>query len=458
MKNGEVFVSRVFQGRDLGRDPIVAISAPLLGRDNERLGIIEGSLNLRAFSRIDYRRVQSDASEMILVDQDNRVIYASPSAGFTTLESITADPLIGSATGTAAGYEYTAGTPSKTHQFLAASAGTETGWTVYFRAPLTQISQQMLGDYLVGALALLGACILSLLLAGVIVRQVTRTVDDMNKAVASFRLDGSEDRVQTPPNTPAEFRPIFKHMRKRSAQLRRTHKRLSNSIKAGERLQKELTQSIALKEVEVAERTAELEEANEKLSSLSKIDALTGIPNRREYDAFAERIWKVGAREKTAVAVIMLDIDYFKPYNDSLGHQAGDDCLVQVARALKSCATRPLDLVARYGGEEFIAILGGAKIDDALIVAQRMRNAVFNLQIPHPASAHHVVTVSIGVASSIPIPSSEPTQAVKAADEALYEAKAAGRNAVVYLQGHQFHLHSNATPHQETSSVVPLRS
>jgi diguanylate cyclase (GGDEF)-like protein len=422
-----------------------------------RVGIVEGSLNLRAFSRIDEERPRLDGSVMILVDQDHQVIYASGEAGMTELESIATDPLISAAAGLRNGsFEFVSESGDETRKFLGARAPTGNGWTVYLRVPLDQISRQMTRDYMVSAALILVACILSMLLAGAIVRRVSRSVGDMNEAVARFRFDGTEEPITTPENTPDEFRPIFKQMRRRSKQLRGAHDRLKHSIEAGEALRRELTQAIALKEVEIAEHTAELERTNERLSGLSKEDPLTGIPNRREFDAFATRVWRQGAREKTPAAVILLDVDYFKIYNDRSGHQAGDECLRQVAQTLRDCASRPLDLVARYGGEEFVAILGGSRVNDALVVAERMRQAVFDLQIPHPGSTFGVVTISAGTASVVPSPEADLKSAIKSADEALYYAKAAGRNCVVFSEHGEYVTYDARAEDWGTTTVLSI--
>lgn len=296
----------------------------------------------------------------------------------------------------------------------------------------------MLADYRDGGFLLLIACGISLLLARGIVRRVGQSVRDMNSAIRSFSVDGAGDEVHTPVNTPREFRPVFRAMRARSEHLRKAYRRLTQSTEAGEALQRQLRQQVALKEIEVAERTAELEEAYEKLKGMSKTDPLTGIPNRREFDLFEARAWRLGMREKEPVAVILLDIDFFKIYNDTLGHQAGDDCLRHVAQVLTTCATRPLDLVARYGGEEFVAVLGGSNMHDALVVAERMREAVQGLAIEHPGSSHSVVTVSVGIASMVPEDGKDSESVIKAADEALYYAKAAGRNCVVFRRDNEY--------------------
>ena len=440
LESGRPFVSMPFRGRDLGSDPIVAISAPLSDSEGTFLGVVEGSMNLRAFEAIDYERPQIDDAVLAIVDRKGTVIYASERAGLEPLESIADYEVIKQAAvrPPQKAFEYIHSGAGHAHKHIGVYANTSNDWRVIIAVPIDQVTAAMLADYRDGGFLLLIACGISLLLARAMVRRVGQSVRDMNAAIRSFSVDGAGDEVHTPVNTPREFRPVFRAMRARSEHLRKAYERLTKSTEAGEALRRELRQQVALKEVEVAERTAELEDAYEKLKGLSKTDPLTGIPNRREFDGFEARAWRLGARDKTPVAVILLDIDFFKIYNDSLGHQAGDDCLRLVAQALVSCATRPLDLVARYGGEEFVAVLGGANIHDALVVAERMRGAVQDLRIDHPGSSHSVVTVSVGIASMTPQDGQDSESVVKAADEALYYAKAAGRNCVVFRRNDEY--------------------
>lgn len=164
---------------------------------------------------------------------------------------------------------------------------------------------------------------------------------------------------------------------------------------------------------------------------LAYLDALTLLPNRRYYDAFVKREWKRAGRHGYPLSMIMIDIDYFKAYNDSLGHPEGDQCLRQVARILRRYFRRPSDLIARYGGEEFCVV---AACDEEQIgqLADILRMAVETLQLPHPNSKiSKYVTVSLGVATLIPVEGSEAEQLLHNADQALYIAKQQGRNRVV---------------------------
>ncbi len=185
----------------------------------------------------------------------------------------------------------------------------------------------------------------------------------------------------------------------------------------------------------VAERTEELRLANERLSELSFSDALSGIANRRRFDEMLDTEWKRGIRFGQPLSLVMADIDFFKRYNDALGHPAGDKCIVEVARVLDAIARRAGDLVARYGGEEFILLLPATGEADAAIVAETARAEIEALAIPHPDGAAPFVTASFGVATfvpetSVPGKSGDPAGLVAAVDAALYRAKSAGRNRV----------------------------
>ena len=184
-------------------------------------------------------------------------------------------------------------------------------------------------------------------------------------------------------------------------------------------------------EQQVAERTRELSEANRRLQQLSECDGLTGIANRRKFDTVWTAEWKRAARQGLPLAIAMIDVDHFKAYNDHYGHQAGDDCLRQVAQALAATVQRANDRVARYGGEEFVVVLPGVTAPEAIHVAQKLCAAVAACQIPHAHnSAAPVVTVSIGVAWGIPEPDASLNALIVAADTQLYQAKHAGRNRV----------------------------
>lgn len=177
------------------------------------------------------------------------------------------------------------------------------------------------------------------------------------------------------------------------------------------------------------EALRQLKQANERLEMLSNLDGLTGIANRRFFNHVYDEEWRRCRRHSLALSVLMLDIDFFKAFNDTYGHLAGDECLKKVAGVLKKQLQRAGEMVGRYGGEEFVVLLPGVETDRAVMIAERLRSAVEGLAIPHAHSAvaSHV-TVSIGLATVVPDAGWLPEDLIHAADEALYSAKQNGRN------------------------------
>ncbi|TVQ77934.1 MAG: GGDEF domain-containing protein [Bradymonadales bacterium] len=174
-----------------------------------------------------------------------------------------------------------------------------------------------------------------------------------------------------------------------------------------------------------------LREMNQQLEALSNVDPLTNLSNRRHFDDVLQVEWKRAMRHGAALSILMIDIDHFKRFNDDYGHLAGDDCLQQVAGALRQQLRRPADLLARYGGEEFIVLLPQTEEAGARVVAESLRKLVESLKIESGGEAlKRSVTVSIGVASWTPQKGDRPELLVQAADDALYRAKEGGRNRV----------------------------
>lgn len=208
--------------------------------------------------------------------------------------------------------------------------------------------------------------------------------------------------------------------------------RLQTELAEQLRLRVALAQANTELEDKVQQRTQALEEVNHQLEVLSVTDALTRLANRRRFDAVWLDEWQRALRQATPLAVIMLDVDHFKAYNDHYGHQQGDECLRRVGEVLLTTVRRAGELVARYGGEEFVVVLPGTSVIHAMAVAESIRA---NIQAAGIAHAHSgvaaVVTVSLGVAVGIPTQGDARDALVHAADAALYRAKDQGRNRVV---------------------------
>jgi len=174
----------------------------------------------------------------------------------------------------------------------------------------------------------------------------------------------------------------------------------------------------------------DLQQANEKLEALSATDPLTGLANRRHFNHFLEQEMQQTRREHHPLSIIMIDIDYFKPYNDNYGHLAGDEALIKVARALSSSLTRPMDLAARYGGEEFVLVLPNTDLEGAIKIAERVQESIQALHLRHEYTQlpSKVMTISMGISEMKLQTDGAAESFIHRADMALYVAKEAGRN------------------------------
>lgn len=204
---------------------------------------------------------------------------------------------------------------------------------------------------------------------------------------------------------------------------------LITRVRSALRLKNEMDQRKA-RERELTETLHQLQAANSMLKTLSAIDSLTNIANRRYLDNYLDEEWRRAVRSETPLAIIMADVDHFKLYNDTYGHQMGDEALINVASVLKEVVHRPGDLAARYGGEEFIVVLQDSGKEGAITLAEKICKNIFYRHIPHEKSSYGFVTLSMGVSSVVPTMDSLPAELIGEADKALYRAKENGRNRV----------------------------
>ncbi|UZJ59579.1 PleD family two-component system response regulator [Pseudomonas sp. KU26590] len=175
----------------------------------------------------------------------------------------------------------------------------------------------------------------------------------------------------------------------------------------------------------------QLLDTNLVLQRLMNSDGLTGLSNRRHFDEYLELEWRRSTREQTQISLLMIDVDYFKAYNDAFGHLEGDEALRQVAKAIRANSSRPSDLPARYGGEEFALVLPNTSPGGARLLAEKLRQTIASMNIPHVApSQGSSLTVSIGLATVVPQVGSHSRQLIQSADQGLYAAKHNGRNQV----------------------------
>lgn len=186
-------------------------------------------------------------------------------------------------------------------------------------------------------------------------------------------------------------------------------------------------------EIKICRQIAKnLENANQRLHRLSISDGLTNIANRRHFDSYLKQEWQRAMRDKQPIALLIADIDYFKQYNDTYGHQGGDRCLIRIAQAMTTVVKRPSDLVARYGGEEFAIILPNTEMLGAIEIGKKICQTIIDLKIPHTTSLiAPYVTVSLGINFVTPTNDHTIIEFIEIADRGLYQAKEQGRNRIV---------------------------
>jgi diguanylate cyclase (GGDEF)-like protein len=204
---------------------------------------------------------------------------------------------------------------------------------------------------------------------------------------------------------------------------------LTHTLERLQQTQDKLGEYAYTLEMKVAERTLALEKANRELFLLANQDGLTGVANRRCFDNYWLQQWQLLAKSQQPLALILLDIDCFKSYNDQYGHLAGDECLQKVAQAINQMLGRPSDLVARYGGEEFAIVLPNTTVEGAAKVSQAITTTVYNLNLQNlQSSVSDRITLSLGISCTVPHQDIAPKLAIAIADKALYQAKEEGRN------------------------------
>ena len=233
----------------------------------------------------------------------------------------------------------------------------------------------------------------------------TRVIDE-SESIAASEAFSENPLLQPYSNLLKEYKKLFRQTQR--------------VVKMSDRMQQSLN-----------ELNADLQAHKEILSRMSYVDGLTSIANRRHFNECIEAEWGRGQRSRHPLALMILDLDYFKQFNDHYGHGAGDDCLIKVAQTMARSVKRPADLVARYGGEEFAVLLPETELSGAMEVASTVKAGIADLAIQHDYSAvASIVTVSIGVAVMVPVSCSTYQDLIDAADDRLYAAKRAGRNQI----------------------------
>jgi len=289
-----------------------------------------------------------------------------------------------------------------------------TQWGVIAQQPLDEAMGNAINVKIKSTLVLVCTIVVAILMALAIAGALAKPIADISEATnrlaegdltVKLKVMASDEIGQLATN----FNNMTNQLVKRNEALSLAHEELENQVK---------------------KRTEELMIVNEELRKISFLDGLTGIANRRYFDEFLAREWQRSKRENTSLALVMLDVDFFKDYNDAYGHIAGDECLKKIANILETTTKRATDHAVRYGGEEFAIILPDTNVQGAMIVGERVRSGVEKLGIRHRKSPiSEVVTVSLGITVELAT-ETLPHTIIASADEALYQAKQNGRNQI----------------------------
>ncbi len=398
-----LYISPVFLGRGFGSDPIVAISAPIYAKNSKSpTGIVEGSLNLNMFEKINRYTASDREIDLVLTDENDNVIYAESSLALTTLakfnfsfeKSNLQHKLI---------MLDTHGANKK--RYLYRQIELSNGWKVFVLIEHGQVLQLIEQQYLTIFMSLSLIFILVILLANQFANTFNRPLAFALNELAHG--DGKKGYKPIPYDAPTEFLSLYDELQRSKTAL--------------------LKQQFILAE-KVEKRTKELNQANKALKELANKDSLTGLYNRRYLENKFSELQAILSRNSAKMVVAMLDLDHFKKLNDEYGHLIGDNCLSYVGELMKGKFDRRSDIVARFGGEEFIIV---AQHDEQNGVLKKLEE--LRLEIAHhcfPCDDHHfiAITISIGAITANAALSENIDEWIKLADEQLYQAKDSGRN------------------------------
>jgi diguanylate cyclase (GGDEF)-like protein len=401
---GREFVSDAFLGRALGHEPIVGLSAPVYREGSSTpTHVVEGSLDLAQLGTTTLLFERFPGVNVVVTDRGGAVVV-STTPRYAKL----------------ANFRQSRRNGGEQLDVIAARSKTRDGFEI------AVLSNEVLVEATIRReLRYIGAVFAGGLLAAVLIvffigSRITRGLQRLGRVSTEAFIHRDAALLENTPSRVREVDELREHLLTTFGTLEFT---LS-----------ELEQMIAHQDDVIATRTGELISANEKLDRLAATDGLTGLANYREFDRIYTESLRTAVRQRANLAVLMIDIDFFKAFNDIYGHEAGNDCLKKVASVLGLYSRRPLDVVARYGGEEFVIVLFDPRDDSVELIAEQLRNDVASLDLPHASSPFRVVTISIGcaLASLSPDRDFEAARAglLSVADAALYRAKLT-RNEVV---------------------------
>lgn len=431
-RTGQPYVSDAFRGRALGTDPLVAISSPL--RDAGGFaGVVEGSVRTDTIAAARIGALYQRGYEVLLVDGGGHVIQASPGIALASL-----DPVAGTGFESMLASADVGDRMLRLRGVLAPSVGEERdayaaradlalGWQLLVLVP-KHILDREVAARVVAPMVLLLVFVVGIAVASVQqMRTLQRGINGLVDTLRGFALGGTlspgPGRAQ-----PRELQPIVSSVRELGDRLNLAYGDLQRALDGQRELAESRQEVVATREAEIEMRTRELREAVSELDRISRTDALTGCLNYRGYKEVAATLWHASRDSGHPLSALVMDIDWFKAYNDRYGHHAGDNALRRFAGAVRSSLYGADDTLARTGGEEFVVLLPGTSLAKAVEVADRVRESVLRAGIIHEDAPRGMMTVSVGVATREPGDGDDPDAMLRRADDALYRAKESGRD------------------------------
>lgn len=415
ISQGRPVISGVHRSLMFDTGAQVAVAAPVL-REGYVQAVLQASIPVQSIARLASDNLSRRTFSLLLLDGANRVVYAGQDLRWNILDSTgpTGVALRRAALPAASngGTMIRADLLPMDEPAYVSVVAMRNGWVLALVTPRQQLFSSMLSRVRLLA-ALLGVSLLGLLWA--VWRQKKLLNDNINFLISSMKGYALGGRLapDAASRLPEELQPLAFGVADMGARMNEAYL--------------ELRLVLDQREHAIAERTESLREAMAQLDRLSRTDALTNALNYRGFIEAGERLWRQTGESGAPLAVLSLDIDFFKRYNDRYGHVEGDGALRRFAGAVRSALLHADDVLARPGGEEFIVFLPGSTFEQAMQVAERVCRRVRDADIVHEASPEGRLTVSIGVAARDP-GDKEPEDMLRRADQALYRAKAAGRN------------------------------
>lgn len=429
------YLSDVFMGRGLWSEPVVALSAPILDGGGEPIGVLQATLNLDVIQRrlgalVDRQRLG------LLLDRSGQVVFASAELGLKP--GVASETRLRRTLDALSGAQEPGIVTIGAVRYFAMVESTEFGWTAVALLPEPALDSALWQ----GLRLALPVLLLSLLGVWMAAHYggawLTRPVLQLSRAIRRLQPGQAveADEVLAQP-LPRELQPIAREV----AALWRREREAFAQLDAASRE----------REHEIERRTSALRRAVAALRDESRTDSLTGVGNYRAYRQSIEECWQRIAGTREAMAVLQVDIDHFKQYNDSYGHPAGDLCLRRVADLLQTVARECGAQLARSGGEEFAMVVAGCPIERFIAIARELLARIEALDLPHARAPSGRVTLSAGLAWGWWQPGTGPEDIVSAADRALYVAKNAGRNRLELAPGPLWQLQPRGidAPHTE---------